>query len=271
MVVVDMNTEQNFEKFWLNLSEKQRKTRTEQAFRKYKKVADIQLDLLTKYKKSKEIPKSERHIYFFAIVKSFWKDAEFALALGKKKYRDYAIYPVRTMMEKLLKIIWFTRDKTIRDQNEITIKELLLTAFDNYNFERNDGGSGDDFKRHYNAINACGDYPDIDSASRSRLKAFPTYKELCERSGLVDAEHLYASYSYLSTIPHGELLSVINMQEKGSVGKEYRRVMMLLVRFAQEMLLVTDFHLKSRTKEQVNNSIKEVKQIVKAGMHEEKN
>lgn len=258
--------EVTFTEFWLNLSEEQRRVRTEKAYRIYKKVADAQLDLLTKLKKSKELLKSERHLYFFFIVKSFWKDAEFALALGKKKYRDYAIYPVRTMMEKLLKIIWFTRQKTVKDQDELTVKELLLTAFDNYNFEKNSGGSGDNFKQHYNAINAYGDYPDIDNASRKKLKAFPSYKELCEKSALNDAKYLYASYSYLSTIPHGELLSVIDTQESGNIGKEYRRVMMLLVRFAQEMLLVTDFHLQNKTKEEVQKSIKQAEQIVKAGM-----
>jgi len=262
-----MTKEVLFTEFWLNLSEEQQKNRTERAFRKYKKMADIQLDLLIKYKKSKKLSKSERHIYLFAIVISFWKDAEFALALGKNKYRDYAVYPVRTMMEKLLKIIWFTRNKTVQDQDEITVRELLLTAFVNYNFERDGGGSGDNFKRSYNAINVYGDYPNIDNASLSKLKAFPSYKEMCEKSGLHDAECLYASYSYLSAIPHGELLSVIDMGDNENMGKEYRRAMMLLVRFTQEMLLVTDFHLQHRTKEQVATSIKEAEQIVKADMY----
>jgi hypothetical protein len=238
---------------WMSLPERKRKILMERSYRLLRKVADKQLVILDKLRKSSDVPKSERHLYFFTIISSFWRDGDFALALGKKNHSFYATYPVRTMMEKTLKMLWFINQKP-EEQDAITKKELLKQCLDLYRIERDAGTSGDVYATQYRQINDIG-LPDIDRVKRRELEAFPSYDALCLTSRLPDAETLYNSYRFLSGLPHGDLLSVFRMHQ-GQGPEEYRRVMMDAVRFCIEMLKLTDFSLQFATKDEVADIIK---------------
>lgn len=227
----------------------------ERTYRILRKVADEQLIILDEARKSPIMPKSERHLYFFTIVASFWRDGDFALSLGKKNSSFYATYPVRTMMEKMLKMLWFVQQDA-DGQDAITKKELMKQCLDLYRTEKDMGNSGGEYMEHYRAFNDVG-LPGIDSVKRKELEAFPSYEELCKKSGLVDAATIYSSYRYLSGLPHGDLLSVFRIhQDQGP--EEYRRVMMEAARFSIEMLKLVDTQLHGATKENVVRAIERV-------------
>jgi hypothetical protein len=151
------------------------------------------------------------------------------------------------MMEKMLKMLWFTKQKS-DGQDAITKKELMKQCLDLYRIEKDAGESGGSYKKHYDAFNDIG-LPGIESVKRKELEAFPSYEELCKKSGMVDAATFYSSYRWLSGLPHGDLLSVFRIQDQSN--EEYRRVMMEAVRFCIEMLKLTDFHLQFATKDEV--------------------
>lgn len=244
---------------WLNLSEQQKKIRIERCYKVLRQVADKQLTLLSKFKKDKSCHKTERHSYFFTIVGSFWEDADFAFALGKKRHSFYAIYPVRTMMEKLLKILWFTNQKA-SEQDLIAIKELLIQCLHFYRLEKSDENSGEKFESYYKEINN-GIFPPIDKVRRNDLKAFPSYEDLCKKSGLRDSHKLYDFYRFLSGLPHGDFLSIFRINA-GQKNEEYRRAMMLAVYFCTEMLKVTNFHLGQSTQQDVASAIKRADDVL---------
>lgn len=248
-------SEEKFKIFWMKLSERQRINRVEHCYKIFRRVADKQITFLRRIKKEEEnLTKGARCLYFFVIVESFWEDADFAIWLRKSRYRFYAEYPARTMMEKLLKILWFTK-KNPNEQDRITRKELLKSCLDYYRMEIKSGRSGQNFENHYINLNTNMEFSDIKTVKRKDLEAFPPYEQLCYQSGLTDASQLYDSYRFLSSLPHGDLLSVFMLQDQRK--ETYRRAMMLVVRFCIEMIKVTDFHLGGTTKDDVMVAIAE--------------
>jgi len=239
--------------YWLSLSKKQQKIKLERIYTILRKVAGKQLLILDEFKKSKITIKTERHLYFFVIVKSFWEDADFALALGKNKYSFYATYPARTVMGKLLKILWFSK-RNEKEQDLIMKKELLKRCLFLYRRELADGRATNEFENYYNKINDVG-FSAISEVKSSELDAFPKYEELCKKSGLVDADVLYNSYRDLSGLPHGDLLSVFLSQGEQK-SHEYVRAVYNIVRFSIEMLKITDFHIENKTKNDIEKAIK---------------
>ncbi len=237
---------------WLNLPEAERIVRIERSYEVLRQVADKQLLLLEQFEKSSSHRKTEAHFYFLKIVRSFWRDADFALWLGKSQYGFYATYPVRTMMEKMLKIFWFS-DQDPDKQDLIARKELLKQCLDLYRSEKDYGRPGGVYKRLYERISR-GDFPSIDEVKRKDLEAFPSYEVLCKKSKLVDGDKLYHSYRTLSGLPHGDLLSVSRIHGEEEVG-EYRRVIMFAVRFCVEMIKAVDFHLERATHQDIIDAI----------------
>ena len=124
----------------------------------------------------------------------------------------------------------------------------MKQCLDLYRIEKDAGNSGDAYKEHYINFNDIG-LPNIESVKRKELEAFPSYEEICKKSGLVDAATFYNSYRWLCGLPHGNLLSVFRIKDDGR--EEYRRVMMEAVRFCIEMLKITDFHLHYETRDEV--------------------
>ena len=251
--------EENREKNWFALPNKKKKDRIERVCRILKKVADEQLSQLEDFKKSKNTIKTERHRYFFTIVESFWDDAEFALALGKNKYKHYAIYPARTIMEKFLKIEWFSNIKTTKDQDLITKKELMMNCLLSYRNNKDVGRSTVEFENYYKQFNDVG-LPEIGKVKIIELKAFPDYEEMCKKSKLKGASILYKSYRDLSGLPHGNLLTVFTVQNGGK-DFVYIQAMYNVARFCIEMLRITDFHLGYKTKKEVENAIKKSEEL----------
>lgn len=236
-----------------SLPEKKLKVIFEKTFRVVKDVSELQSAYLSNYNKN-DTAKTQRHLFFLTIVKSFWKDTEFAFALGKSKHRSYAVYPARTIMEKALKILWFSNLKAA-EQDVIAEKELLWQCLIHYN-----KGKNPEFSEHYNLLNKR-NFPEINDAKLSDFKAFPGYEELCLKSGLVDASDLYLSYRYLSGIPHGDFLSVYMVNNMGMEQGEYRRSILVILRFSIEMIKVVDFHLKNITKNEVSQAIEKAKKL----------
>jgi len=240
-------------KKWMSLSYKQRRVRLENIYKLLRKTAQKQLNLLDDFKNSKEEMKTERHSYFFSIVNSFWDDGDFALALGKNKFKHYAIYPTRTMMEKLLKILWFSNQKS-EDQDMITKKELLRSCLLSHMRDKNNGYKNSLFEKHYKGLNDV-NLPEISKVKISELNSFPKYEELSKKSGLIDADTFYDSYRSLSEMPHGNLLSIFMLQN-GYKDQFYMQAMHNIVRFCIEMIKVVDFHLDHAMRQEIKDLIK---------------
>lgn len=243
---------------WTALSGAQRKSRLERVYRLIRKTAQRQLGLLDDFEKSKENIKTERHSYFFPMIKSFWEDGDFALSLGKNKFKHYAIYPARTMMEKLAKIIWFTKQKP-SNQDIITKKELMRSCLISFKREYNDGRSTAEFENQYNQLNDV-DLPDIKVVKISDLDAFPRHEEMCKKSGLPDASTFYDSYRDLSGVPHGNLLPTFLVQNGGK-DYVYIQAMHNSVRFSIEMIKIVDFHLGHQMRQEVKDAVNLSKEI----------
>jgi hypothetical protein len=243
--------------YFLSLPEAKKKQIVKKTFRIIRSVADKQLELLKQFKRT-STGKTQRHLFFFTTVFSFWREADFCTALGRNKYRVYTVYPARTMMEKALKILWFSKLKA-DDQDLITEKELLRQCFDFYQIDKEE-----EYKEHYNNINSSSKFPGIDTVKRHELKSFPSYEELCAKSGLRDANALYANYRWISGLPHGDLLSTFMVDSMDMEGEEYRRSLMIAVRFATEMIKIVDFHLQGATKNEVADALAKCDELTKA-------
>ncbi len=246
--------EKNKKSIWISLSNSQKKIRLERVYRILKKVANEQLSLLSDFEKSKNTIKTERHRYFLTIVESFWEDADFALALGKNKFKYNATYPARTMWEKLLKIEWFSNIKEAEGQNLITKKELMRSCLLSYRSNKDAGRPIDEFEDYYNQFNDV-NLPEISKVKIRELEAFPNYEEMCKKSKLSGASILYKSYRDLSNSTHGNLLAVFTVQNGGK-DLVYIQAMHNVARFCIEMLKLTDFHLGYKTREKVEKAIK---------------
>ena len=231
-------------------------------YRILRKVANNQLIILNEFRKSKTTLKSWRHLYFFEIIESFWNDGDFALSLGKNKHSAYAIYPARTMMEKLLKIEWVSKMKAQEEQDIVAKKELLKSCLISYRKDIDNGRTGADFKKHYNEINDIG-LPAIDAVKMKDLEAFPSYEEMCIKSRLPGSSQLYYNYRMLSGLPHGNLLSVFMKQHKqGDGNDEYIQAMVFINRFSMDMLKVTDFNIGYKTKKEIKDAEERAKTII---------
>lgn len=221
------------------------------SFRILKKVADRQIELFNEFEESKKTKKGIRHLYFFSIVKSFWEDGDFSFFLGKTKYLDYSVYPARTMMEKLLKILWFSNEDE-RGQDAIAIKELSSNCLLSYKKEKEEGKTGKEYREDFDFFRSLDDalqIPDINNVKFKDLKPFPTYEVLCNKSGMCDAEKHYDIYRYLSGRPHGELFSII-IKNAGKE-EEFIRWTLCIIRWCIEMIQMADFHLGGKTKKEI--------------------
>lgn len=263
MPTEELNVGEELNKVWSILSEKQRVIRSERIYRKLKRVADLQLPLLNKHKKIVGQDTVWAFYYLFEVVKSFWRDGEFAIALGKNKWSFYAIYPTRTMMEKMLKLNYFSNQR-LEEQNKIAKKELLRHYMRLYRVEKEEGRQNKGYEDQYKKIDDKNDFPDIDKAREEDFKSFPKSEEMCLKSKLPDAKKLYFSYRYLSGLLHGELLSLVIVSLYGQGKEEYRRSMMLIIRFCTEVLKLTDFHLEHKTQKEVEAVIIETGKIASA-------
>jgi len=255
-----------FNKHWSGLSDKNRKKRLIRGFYIFKKIADKQLDNFEIFIKKEGLQNDFDIYYFFNVVKSFWEDSFFSISLlKKKKFYHYAIYPVRTMMEKIIKLIYFTKNEAKR--KEIIKKELLLACVTNYKMSVLNGESGDKFRLQYDELNLQKEYCPIYEVKIEQLRAFPNYETLCRGAVSIlmggeegDGDRLYNIYRYLSGLPHGNIISIKMKDHKND--KKFTRDFLLMMRFCEETIKLMDYHMERKFTKEVNDAIKKVEKII---------
>lgn len=233
------------------LPEEKRLVLLVQIYKIIQDVAKLQASILDKTD-HKDIPDYNlRHEYFETIVQSFWLDAEYVLSLGQGKYQVYAVYPTRAMMEKALKLIWFS-NQTQEKQDTIAKKDLLRQCRVLYQVEKEDI-----YPELYKEINSDGELPDSENVRMSDLKSYPPCEQLCLNSKLEDADTLYKSYRYLSARPHADFLWTFAAHKmEGESDKEYRRALMIATRFLIEVTKIVDFQIGNKTKDEIAKALK---------------
>jgi len=254
--------DKTFKNLWLNkLSDKNRKLRLERAFKIIREVADKQVSLIRKFENEGN-PDGIRFLYFSKTLECIWENADFALGLGKGKYRRFSFYPVRTVFENTFRLEYFTRQKQTA-QNDIAAREILRICLRHYNYEKGEGNieKAEEFKKYYEEIANYGDYGNIDSIKESVLEPFPNIKELTDSSKLAGASSWYFHYKALAELTHGKLMHKIITDL--SFSGEHRRSLMCLLLLCKDVIRFTDFHLNGQTKKEVEEAIKKAEYIIK--------
>lgn len=231
------------------------------SYRLLRNVAKKQLIELKKQDKDPLFLKSNRHHYIFQITKSFWRDTDFSFSLRHKKWNFYSVYPIRTVMEKYLKMNYFmTKNNT--EQDEIAEKEFLLACKKIYEFSRNRNYDTSEIVKIYRDFNNTfrNTYADVGAIAFKNLKSFPTYEKLCKNSS-IQGENNYDYYRWLSSIPHGELGHTMFLKVIG--GGEYRRITMWGNLICHEMLKLTDVYLNNSTKKEIEKSFRNVQSLTR--------
>lgn len=235
-----LSTEE-FENLWNNFPEFLRRRRLEKAYKSIRYLIYKQLDSLQKFKTSPINLKQGWHVYVFNTVEGFWDNAELALRVGNRKAtRNFAFYPVRMVMETLLRLIYFCK-QTQQEREMITAKEILRIQHLLYNREKQVGGDTIDYASEYNKI--VREFkvlvPQIDVAKVKDLDPFPDMWKLCSESNLKDPKMLYFFYRYLCEASHGKMIATV-IRKQSFANEEYRRALSLLILFCKEMLVLVD-------------------------------
>ncbi|MEK7520049.1 MAG: hypothetical protein AAB581_02295 [Patescibacteria group bacterium] len=212
------------------MSEQQRTQVVLDVFKLFREIAEEQIILIKSAKRDTQGLDS-RHHFIFATTLSFWRDADFALSLYGTQWDFYAFYPIRTMMEKLLKMGYFN---TLSEeaQNQVWQKESLLVTKRHYDM------SGD--QKLYNKIR--GNFPSVEAITEKELKVFPHYEELCRLYS--NSKISYYWYRWLSGMPHGNLAFLL--MHETLKDSEFRRCIHMGGFFGYEMLRVVDVHFANR-------------------------
>ena len=255
-----LSTEE-FQNLWLNqLTESQRRTRIEKAFGVVRKVAEKQLGLFEEAEKNQSTSKDIRFLYLQKTLQGVWENADFVIALGKTKYQEYSFYPVRMIMENTFRLEYFSRRK--KDQQiEIAAKEMLRIAKRFYDFEKNNGEDGREYKNFYEFFATGIDIPDIDSVNERDLDPFPSMRELTRNTKIEGGSSWYFHYQSLAELTHGKLMSFVITKDEEVA--EHRRSLMYLQTMCHDVLKNGDFHLGGKTRNEVVAAIEEAERIVK--------
>jgi len=127
-----------------------------------------------------------------------------------------------------------------------------------YLIEKEYGHQTQIYEKKYKEIDDNNEFPAINHASEKDFKAFPNYKELC---GFIREKDIYFDYQWLSGLPHGQLLALESIRTQKE--EEYRRAMMLIVRYCIEVLKLTDFYLFKKNSTNTKSAINEAEEIIK--------
>lgn len=249
--------------FWLTkLTVKQRKARMELAFILLKKVAAKQIALLQKYEKSSAV-KEVGFTYFITTVKNAWDNIDFAIEIGKGRFRRFSYYPTRTILESLLRLEHYCRQQK-DGQNDIALRELLRIAKRFYEREKIENGTGEPYRTIYADIAAQGNYPKVEDAN-SKDDPFPNMKKLTEETPAYNKDaHLYFSYEALCELSHGKMMAV-NTAVQDELA-EHVRSLMGLQSYACNLLRLVDHHIQGVMATEIEKAIKEVEAIIKKDM-----
>lgn len=240
---------------WKEKSEKQKLSVIHKGYKILRKLATKQIVLLEHQRNDRSFVKSSRHNFIFFIIKSFWEDADFAFSLKNKKWKYYAAYSVRTMMEKCLKLSYFFKQVPSR-QDDITDKEFLFFSKIHYDFLKLNSFDTTEAVKCYNdlRLNTKKKYPDVDKISIGALKAFHPYDQLCQN----DKEYIY--YRWLSGIPHGQLVHLMSLETNTEA--EYRNFILKGNLFCYKILTLTDKYLNGVTETEVKEAINKAKNLI---------
>ncbi len=254
----------NFSDFWFNkLTPRQRKRRIELAFIPIKIVGMNQIHILEKYEKS-SVFKEIGFIYFITTLKNTWDNIEFAIEIGKGRFRRFSYYPTRTVLESLLRLEYYCRQKK-EGQNKITVRELLRIAKRFYDREKIENQSGEPYRKMYSEVADQGDYPQIEEAN-SKDDPFPNMKCLSKESTLCCDGNIYFSYEALCELSHGKLLAVTSaMQDEFA---EHIRSLMDIQYAACNLIKLVDNHIQGVTKKDVVEALNKADRIIKDGFCE---
>ena len=241
-------------KKWQAKSDWQKTRAVNNGFTELRKIAREQIKIITKQKNNKDFKKSSRHHFIFHTIISFWRDADFAYSLRRKKWNFYVVYPIRTMMEKKLRMTFFLQKSTVI-QEDMANKELLLSAKRIYDFHKVViGRATNERKKWYRSLNERDIFPDIDKVKDSDLKAFLPIERLCEN------QEDYQYFRYLSGVPHGQLGYTMFLDHTGKT--EYRRLMMFGNILCYKMLKLTDSYLGKSMNTDIEDAYQKVKNLI---------
>lgn len=238
---------------WKGRSDEQKMYAINKGYEILRKIAEKQIILLESQKKINH--NSPRYTYLVTITKSFWENADFAFSLRNEQWSYYAVYPVRSMMEKSLKLPYFLK-LSGSDQDIFSEKELLYGSKLNFEFNKLQGSDTTEIVKLYNTQRAIATtkHPDLDKIGFKYFEPFPTYKDLC----LDDKEYSY--YRWLSCVPHGQLSFTMFLQTTGR--SEYQRLMMKGNLFCYKILELTDGVLAGAMSSEVKEAIKQSRELM---------
>ena len=242
--------------FFKSLSEQKKVVRLEKALGVLMKVGEHQLKLLKAYhssNKSKEIG----FAYFYQTVQSVWENINFALSLGKGKFRHFNVYPARLICENIFRLEYYI-NQTKDQQNEIYFWEMARVMKRFY-----DEFKDEEFKNKYDDIvkdlgNSNVIYPDIEKDEAYKDK-FPNMEVLMRQSKLPRSKNFYLHYRFLCESNHGKLLSLY-IAKDGL--KQYRLNLFYILLFTKWLLIIIDAHIQKVTNKKVSDAIKKTDEIV---------
>ena len=236
---------------WLELPPKTRKRHAMKAYRMLREKAEEQLKLFRKREKEGSF-KDIRHLFVFITLKEFWEDLDFLFDFGKKsKWQEKAHYPVRSALDKVARLAYFTHQKEMR-QKELARFEAFSSLKSCYDMSKRnqDAEFSQKIAQVYNKLKETGD-PEI-SVSKKLFKtgAFPNMKDCMIGGKVQNADALYTQYEDLSNLSHGNYLR--NLWKAGD-NTHFVRSAQLGLHLANEMLRGGDFHLNGKVGQDVKD------------------
>lgn len=196
--------------------------------------------------KLESMPENIVTLFYKEQVKSFWKDTDFFLDLGKLKNKDYTALPARLMFTRVLKLIYLTH------QNETKREELCRKDFLRFAQVFYKTAGIEEKKQYYK------DQFDFFSGSLtvdiegSRIVSFPDTKSMINKAFLAESDQMYNIYQDYSEFEHG------NIMYSFMDNKYYPSTFGTVGRFVVEVVKLTDWHLhEGKFSEEIKKKLEE--------------
>ncbi len=224
-----------------------------------KKVADLQLSKIQEHKKNKNIPKEIIHHYLCVSIEGFWDKVDFFFSLRKNKYRKHNGLIVRSILEQLLQMCFFTlSEKKIK--NKIIFQEIARINKRFYDRDTNNNQDPSEWQIKYskninffkNDIIEFNFPSKLSEIKEEQIKPFPPAPELCKLAKKIfpnsDIDKWYDDYRYFCEEEHNGLVINWNKDEK----RYYRQNLMYCSTYGRYMVeLINRHYLKDQTKKEV--------------------
>ncbi len=255
-------------KLWSIIPESKKREILDSATTKLLSVAKQQIAYINDWKEAKSNDtKSARHVYVFSTIENFWENIELALHLGQGGFSHFAFYPARTCMETFLQFHYFAK-QSIKEQDNLSIKELLRSSVRYYKREVDAGGDAGTYKNYYDQHAPSFNLPPLEEIKKVEdvIKTFPGVRKLCTDYLPERADILYFLYQVLCEGVHGRGIHYA-MHQQAKELEEYRRSMMSVYGFCKDILLVLDRgYLEARFKNQVLSAVAEADELIRGSL-----